>query len=337
MGPRVSAAIERNGGLISRREAKEAGLTAQQIDRLVRTREWTAVRRAVYAPTEIVAAATTLSARQRLIDRAACMRITRPFVRSHTTAALEMGMPVLLPQPAMTHVTRPNVGTHNEYGVKHHLAPYDKSELVRANGFLVLDAARTAIDIAREYGHPYGMVAVDSARLHGVTIADLETALARMKFWPDRRAAVDAIELSAPGAESVGESLARDLLYELGRTDVQTQFGITDGSVEAWADLRVGRHLVEFDGRVKYQPVAAGGLAAVEPGEVVWEEKRREDFFRGFHLGMSRLSWDDVWGPGRRLALARLDREIAATDRLWGRSIADLAPFILQRSRRRAS
>lgn len=336
MRPTVLAAMRRGKGLITRRDAVLAGMTGREIDRLVRTGEWTALHRGVYADVEVAAGAKTPGSRQRLFDRAACLGIRVPFVRSHTTAALELGMSVLLPPVPLTHVTRPCVGTHSEYGVKHHLAPYDAAQVIEANGFPVLGRARTAIDIARHDGYPYGLIAVDNARWHGVTLDELDRALAPMKFWPDRRNAVEAIEMSDAGAENPAESLTRTLLYEIGRTDVETQFGITDGVREAWADLRVGRHLIEFDGLVKYRSPGAGGAATVSPEEVVREEKRREDFLRSFRLGMSRVEWGDAWGPGREFAKLRLAREIAATDRLWGRSIDDLDRFIIKGRRRAA-
>lgn len=332
----VLLALRRGQGLIARQDAVAAGMTGREIDRLVRTGEWIALHRGVYADSEVAAKAKTPASRQRLLDRAACMGITVPFVRSHTTAALELGMSVLLPSKPLTHVTRPCVGTHSAYGVKHHLAPYDAAQVVEANGFAVLDRARAAIDIARHDGYPYGLIAVDNARWNGVTLDELDRALAPMIFWPDRRNAVDAIEMSDSGAENPAESLTRTLLYEIGRTDVETQFGITDGRREAWADLRVGRHLIEFDGLVKYRSAGDGGVATAPPELVVWDEKRREDFLRSFRLGMSRVDWGDVWGAGREAAKVRLDREIASTDRLWGRSIGDLDRFIIKGRQRAA-
>jgi hypothetical protein len=290
MRPTVLAVMSRGQGLITRRDAILAGMTGREVDRLVRTGDWMAVHRGVYADAEVAAGAKTPGSRQRLLDRAACLRITVPFVRSHTTAALELGLSVLLPPEPLTHVTRPCVGTHSDYRVKHHLAPYEAAQVIEANGFPVLDRARTAIDIARHDGYPYGLIAVDNARWHGVTLDELDRALAPMRFWPDRRNAVEAIEMSDAGAENPAETLTRTLLYEIGRTDVETQFGVTDGVREAWADLRVGRHLIEFDGLVKYRPVGDGGVATVSPEQVVREEKRREDFLRSFRLGCH--AWD---------------------------------------------
>lgn len=325
-----------NHGLVSRRQAVGAGMTGPEIDRLVRTGRWTIVRRGVYAESEFAAALTTPTAKQRLKDRAACLAISVPFVRSHQTAALELSLPVLLPSRPMTHVTRPCVGTHNRWGVKHHLAPYRDEEVSEVNGFRVLGAARTAIDVARELGSPYGEATIDGARHRGVTITELENVIDRMAHWPDRRRAITCLEQSDGGAESVGETLARRLVEGLGLGEVHTQFGLADGRREAWADLRVGRHLFEFDGRLKYLGRAAGGLSPRTADEVVWEEKRREDWLRGFRLGVTRLTWEDVWGPGTAAAAIRARRDYEATTRLWGTSIADLDRYII-RGRRPAA
>ncbi|MFT4085056.1 MAG: type IV toxin-antitoxin system AbiEi family antitoxin domain-containing protein [Nocardioides sp.] len=330
MRGRVRAIMATNQGLITREQAVDAGMSGSEIDRLVRKGTWVAVRRGVYAEAGLLASVTTPGAKQLIRDRAACLRIRVPFVRSHTTAALELGIAILLPPKPMTHVTRPCVGTHNTFGIKHHLAPYSKDDVVEAGRFEVLGMARTAVDIAREYGEPYGLVAVDRVRAIGVGKDELQAVIEGMRFWPDRRAAIDAVELSVADSESVGETLGRVLLTEMGYT-VHTQFGLSDGRRTAWADMRVGRHLIEFDGRVKYRSSEFGGLAPVSAEQVVYDEKVREDFLRGFHLGMSRVGWADVWGPGREAAKTRLRREIEATNRRYGVSIADLAPYIITR------
>ena len=40
--------------------------------------------------------------------------------------------------------------------------------------------------------------------------------------------------------------------------------------------MRIGCHVFEFDGRVKYRRTEDGGVADRPPDEVVWEEKKRE-------------------------------------------------------------
>lgn len=338
MNAQVIGHMATQNGLITRRQAIGAGLNEREIDRLVRVGTWAIVRRGVYADAALVATATTPAERQRLRDRAACLRISVPFVRSHETAALELGIGVLLPPPSarITHVTRPCVGSHLRYGVKHHLAPYRKSDVVEANGFQVLGPARTAIDIAREHGSPYGEVAIDRVRWAGVSVLELENVLDTMLCWPDHRRAATCLQHSSAGAEQVPETLMRLLLEEAGLGPVETQFGMRDERREAWADARVGRHLFEFDGKVKYQRPELWPVG-MRPEDVVFEEKNREDWFRSYRLGMSRLIWQDVWGPGREPAKVRVRREVGQTDALFGTSIADLAPYIIKRDRRRAA
>jgi len=337
MNAKVLGHMASQNGLVTRRQALAAGMSEREIDRLVALKSWIVVRRGVYAEASVVDAATTVGAEQRLRDRAACLRISVPFVRSHETAALELGLGVLLPPPTarLTHVTRPCVGSHLRYGVKHHLAPYRKDDVVEANGFGVLSPARTAIDIAREHGSPYGEVAIDAVRWHGTSVLDLENILDMMLTWPDHRRALNCLQNSSDGAERVPETLMRLLLEEIGLGPVDTQFGMRDDRREAWADARVGRHLFEFDGKLKYlRPDLRRPL--MRPEDVVFEEKNREDWFRGYRLGMSRLIWSDVWGPGREPAKERLKREAEQTTALFGTSIDDLAPYII-RDRRRAA
>jgi len=337
MNAKVLGHMTAQHGLVTRRQAVAAGMSEREVDRLVALKSWIVVRRGVYADAAVEAAATTVGDKQRLRDRAACLRISVPFVRSHETSALELGLGVLLPprEKRLTHVTRPCVGSHLRYGVKHHLAPYRKEEVVEANGFAVLGQARTAIDISREHGSPYGEVAIDAARWNGTSVLELENVLDPMLTWPDHRRALTCLQSSSDGAERVPETLMRLLLEEIGLGPIETQFGMCDDRREAWADARVGRHLFEFDGRMKYQR-ADLRRPLMRPEDVVFEEKNREDWFRGYRLGMSRVIWSDVWGPGREPAKERLKREAEQTATLFGTSIDDLAPFII-RGRRRAA
>ncbi|TQL70634.1 putative AbiEi antitoxin of type IV toxin-antitoxin system [Nocardioides albertanoniae] len=323
-----------NHGLITRRQALAAGLDLETIHTHVKSGAWTAVRRGVYAETAYVQSITLPTDRQRLRDRAACAAITVPFLRSHDTAALELDMPILLPKKPQTHVTRaPVVGSHNKWGVKHHLAPYLDVQVAQANGFDVLGLARTAVDIAREHGRPYGVVAVDSARRMGVPLSELQEVLDHMEHWPYRRQAQEAIDLSYAGSESIGETLTRDVLEELGLSDIETQFEISDGIRTARFDLRVGRHIFEFDGRSKYVATADGGLALRSVDEVLAEEKDRQDWAHGFHLGMSRVRWHDLFGRERTFLKPRLNREYLATCRAFGTDISDLERFRVRRPR----
>lgn len=325
-------------GLVRRDQALAAGMTEVEIDRAVRTGHWVSVRRGVYALQSTVADAVERGAKQRLLDDAACLRIGRDHVRSHESAGLVLGMGLLLPSPCLTHVTRSTVhGSRHEFGVKHHVAPYAPGDVVEVDGVRCLGIARTAADIARVHGHPYGVVAFDSALRMGVSLAQLEAVLETMPCWPRIRTARAELELADAGAESVHETMARMLVIELGRGRPETQFGLTDGSREVWCDLRLDRHVFEPDGAIKYRPPTAGGVATKPPEEVLWDEKRRQDFITGFKLGTSRIVWSDYWGTARMRARARLDREYRDTCRRFGTDISDLAPYRIVGARRRAA
>jgi hypothetical protein len=256
----------------------------------------------------------------------------RSHVISHTSGALVHRLPFLDPRDGLVHITKygaPRARTR--HGVRHHQSRYRKEEVEWLDGLPVLSLARTAVDIAREHGYVAGVCAIDAARQRGVAKAELWRAREAMWHWPDVTVADRAILFSDPGAESVGESLTRILLDELELGPIQTQFELRDATGWARCDLRIGRQIFEFDGLVKLQPSERGGLAERPPEELVAAEKRRQDWVCGFHLGMSRLTWPELWGAQRALTRQRLRREFAATTARYGTSIDDLAPYVVTR------
>lgn len=334
MNALIRAAMARQSHLVTREQALAAGLGPEVIDRRVRRGDWVAVRRGVYADSALLAELDSPADRQRLIDDAACLRLGIPHVRSHDSAAIVHGMPILLPESRFTHVTRRDVhSTRNTFRVKVHRAPYDDSQLTEASGVRCLDMARTAADVAREHGHPYGVVAFDSALRLGVPLAALEQAVEPMKSWPNVRRTRAELALAEPGTDSVGETLARMLVVALGFGEPEVQFGLTDGRRTAWADLRLGRHLFEFDGKVKYGAQAQPGKTTEQ---VLWEEKQRQDWLTGFKLGISRIVYADYFDR-YEYTLDRLTREYLETCRRFGTAIDDLTPYRVTRPRPRNS
>lgn len=338
MHPEIKGIMARQHGLVTRRQLHALGIDHATVLRAVRRGDLELVRRAVYAEGGSRAAMTRWEERQLARDRAASAMVVPPHVMSHTSAALELGMPILRPPTAATHLTRRGVvGTHSRNGVHHHLAPYREDQVVEVNGRLVLNPARTAADIARYLGHPYGVVAANAALQMGATLDDLWTVADRMVSWPHINQLRAALDLADPGSETVGETLAAQLVIELGHGRPQHQFGLTDGQREAWCDLRLDRHIIEFDGGVKYRPPDRGGVALESADAVLIREKRRQDWISGFKLGMTRLTWSDVIGEGRPAALARLRREYDDTCRIFGTDIADLAPYTISKPRHRSA
>lgn len=328
MNARVVALMSSQHGLVTRPQAVAAGMSTDQIDRLVRVKAWTVVRKGVYAESAFVATLRSVREQRLLADRAASMRIRSPHVISHHSAAYLLDLGVLHERPPSTHVTRPGiVGSHRRHGINHHRAPYSPDLLVERDGLMVLNAARTAGDIGRAAGLLQCKVAGDSALRCGTTQAELDAVAESMAGWPYATVVKDAFASTSPDTDSVGETLALDLVSELGFGVPQVQFGLTADGRTAWCDLRLGRHVFEFDGRVKYQRVDEGGFASDSPDEVLWFEKKRQDWVCGFKLGMSRLVWDDHFGLARERAKTRLTREYVETCRLFGTDVSDLAPY----------
>ena len=196
---------------------------------------------------------------------------------SHDSAAHELELDILAPDEPLVHLTRPGLtNAWTKAGVKHHLARFREDQVVEVNGLRSLDLARTAVDIARERGVRHGLPACDSALRMGVRRESLWEAVAPMHHWGGAPAARTSVELADPGAQTVIESLGRELVYELGIGMPETQFPVLIARGIAWCDIRVGNHVFECDGRVKYIPPERGGLAARDVEDIVWDEKQRQ-------------------------------------------------------------
>lgn len=327
----VAGLFSSGRGLVTRAQALGAGLPPRAVDRLVRVGEWVAVRRGVYALREHWEALDEYVGKPRLVGLAVHLTTASPHVLSHDNAAHELGLPILGRRGEPVHVTHEaDTGGRLEHGVKHHTASYDVDDVVVVDGVPVLGMARTALDITREHGYLHGLCACDSALRAGVTRSELKAGFEKMWCWPGSTAIHMALSKADGRSESVAETLGRDLVDELGIGDVDVQFTLTDGFRTVRCDLRVGRHVFEVDGRLKYRDEAAGGVARKPADEVLWEEKLRQDFVTGFKLGMSRIVWADFWQPQRTQALARLLREYRTTVDRFGTSIDDLSPYIVR-------
>ncbi len=324
MDPRVLAAMSANGGLITYAQALDLGVSPGEVRRLKRQGHWVAVRRGVYTSRELWDSLDEWRGRPRLIARAVVLTMRRAWVLSHNSAADELDLATLRPPEPLTHITRPgwtNAWTENQ--VAHHLARFRPDQVVEINGVRVLDAARTAIDIARYHGVLHGIVACDSARRGGVSQAGLVAAYEPMEQWPGVKAAHTSVELSDARAENVNESLGRHLVLEAGIGEPDCQFPVrTDDGIK-WCDIRVGNHMIETDGEVKFIPVAEGGVAEKPAHKVAWDEKKRQRLIGDRGTVVTRVIWEDYWGRRRPEAIRRLQADHEESVRRFGR---DLAP-----------
>lgn len=322
MRPQLLAVAARTGGVFTRRAAVSCGYTERELKTATgHGGPWVVVRRGCYAERALWDRLDD-DARYALRVRAALIVADREAVPSHTSAAVLLGMPMRPWWRDLVHVTRPVVtGSRTENGVKHHRAGFDHTDLTVVAGLTCTGLARSAVDIAREYGYEDGVLAGDVALRLGAQRPDLAHALARMPYWPNVTTARAAVEVADGGAATFGESLLRLMVLELDIGVPETQYVVREGSRWAVADLRVGRHLFEFDGRIKYVGRELGGVADRPAHEVLWDEKQREDWLRraGGGHGISRVVWPEMMGEARRRTLRRLYAEYQDTVARFGR------------------
>ncbi len=308
MEGKLAALAAAQGGVITFDQALACGLSLEEVRRRIRRGEWIVLRRGIYA----VAATAQASERARhAVDVAGALLsyegtdfaaaptdpLVVPVAAGHRSAALLWNLPA--PKPERPPGEVPATGTEegprlisgrtidlvssgrgrrtSRYGVRLRPACLPAGHLARIGVLPVTSRARTAVDLARQLTWRQA-VAVGDAALHaGCTEADLHQAAAFCARWPGGGQAVRMAAFADGRAESPVESLARVVLAELGfpAPDLQVVLFVA-GGLEVRLDLlfRQYRTALEIDGKVKYtDPYGPAG-------NVVWEEKLREDAIR---------------------------------------------------------
>jgi hypothetical protein len=321
MNPQLRAIAGRQGGVFTRAQAVGSGCSERELRTRAGARgDWVVVRRGAYVERSIWELLDD-DGRYRLVVRAVMLNAQAPAVPTHSSAAVFLGIPMRPHWRKLVHVTRPDVtGGRVEAGVSHHRSHLTPEQCVLVDGMVVSSLERTAVDIGREFGFDDGVVAADAALRLGAGRHRLQAEVEGMRSWPRITQSRGAVEVADGGAESIGETLTRLLLREVDMGVPETQVELTDGRRKARVDLRLRRHLIEFDGKVKYVGRARGGVADRPVEQILWEEKQREDWLRGLDggYGISRVVWSDLIGRARSETKRRLAREIAASDRRYG-------------------
>jgi hypothetical protein len=280
--------------LVLRRLALTEGWSDDELARHVRGGDLTRLRRGVYV---VGADALTVEARHRLLVSATMASLRRPAVVSHQSAAILHGLPLWGVRLDRAHVTRrPPASSEVGRSLRIHVARLADHEVVEVDGLPVTDPVRTALDLARSLPLEPAVVLLDAALHRGLVQQPLLAGRAEeMTGTRGSRAAARALDLADARSESVGESRSRVLLHRLGLAPstlqrvIRSESGREIGRADfAWEEERV---VGEFDGRVKY---GRGLRPGQDPGEVVFEEKRREDAIRDEDWGVVRWIWAEL-------------------------------------------
>jgi hypothetical protein len=236
---------------------------------------------------------------------------------SHQSAAVLLGMPLWGVRLDRVHVTRrPPASSQTTGPLRTHVARMRDDEVTAVGELEVTDPARTALDLARSLPFEVAVVVLDAALSNGVTSrVVIEQRLFDIAGTRGSRHAARVLRFADGRSESVGESRSRVVLAELGLTPSALQYPVrsADGALIARADFawEEQRVIGEFDGKVKYGRLLRPGQ---DPGDVVFEEKRREDAIRDEGWGVVRWTWAELLDP-HRIG----DRVRRAQDRAAGR------------------
>ncbi|MCW2794884.1 type IV toxin-antitoxin system AbiEi family antitoxin domain-containing protein [Nocardioides sp.] len=303
-------------GFFLRREALEVGVTDKVLTRGVRDKTWERIRQGAYCHWDIWA---TLSAEERHAVRAhAAYRLIEGEVAlSHVSALVEFGCALWKAPLDLTHVIRRDSGSsRREAGTVHHTGLLLPEDLVERDGRWLTSPARSTVDAATLMTVEAGLVAVDWMLHHGlVTLEELWTTYLRMKQWPNTLRLELTLRLADGRSESVAETRGRHLFWRMGLPTPELAYEIYDecGRLVAICDFAWPEHGVygEFDGKVKYGRLLKEGQTA---GDVVFEEKRREDLIRRLTGGtVVRWTWSELTpSSGPSLHARQLLRSAAA-------------------------
>ncbi|MCU1669400.1 MAG: hypothetical protein JWP40_2327 [Blastococcus sp.] len=285
--------------LLLRSRAVLTGWSDGELARLTRTGALHRVRRGAYVGGDLPAHAAN---RHRLLVRATLAGLRLPAVVSHQSAAVLLGVPLWGVRLDRVHITRrPRAWGDISQVLQCHVARMRDDEIVVVDGIAVTSPVRTALDLARSLPHEAAVVVLDAAVHDGVLAAEpLRRRLPDILGAPGSRSAARAVGFADGRSESVGESRSRVALARLGLAPSALQFEVptADGSFLARTDFAWEEHRLvgEFDGRVKYGRLLRPGQ---DPGDVVFEEKRREDAIRDEGWGVVRWTWSDIARPDR--------------------------------------
>lgn len=300
----------------TRAQAIEAGHEPAAIRRLLRRGEWVQLRRGVYVLARVLAEAEDDAQRQHALDIAALqLALGSDALAAGTSAARLLGLETFqeLPGELVVVTGDPQVRGEHRDGYVIRAADLPRHHRSARFGVPITSAARTVVDLARQWPLRDAVVLADSALRLGLTaIAELDEVLAYCAGWPGIDSAQRAVALADPRAESVLESISRVAMHDEALPMPRSQVVIGGARVDfLWDDVAV---IGEADGLGKY---AADGRQSTR--DIVRAEKRREERLADAGYEIVRWGWEDACRP--RVLAHRLRAAFArGVERQRGRS-----------------
>jgi hypothetical protein len=285
-------------GLFLRREALDFGYRDRDLLAARRAGVIERVRHGAYVQAETWRQRDPVG-RHLLKGQAVCLSHGNRVALSHVSGAAQHGMRLWNVNLDYVHVVRlDGAGGRRQRDVIYHEDTWHPDDLYLKDEMLLLGPEQCALGTGALSSVEGGLCLLDSCLDLGLASEEsLWAEYAGRVSWPHHAKLQITLRLMRPGAESVGESRGRFLFFEHHLPEPVLQYkvyddlgrlvGITDF---AWPEYRL---LGEFDGMIKYGRLLKPGQ---DPGEVVADEKHREDQLReATRFGMVRLIWSDYY------------------------------------------
>lgn len=309
--------------LIRRRQALQLGLTEHEIRQQRRHGLWERIGRGCYLSRSIYDESDDMR-RHRYLIEATLPGMARDAVLSHQSAAVMYGLPLWSTPLDRVHITRDRRnGGRLRTSLAVHCAPIDDGVAV-VEGVVLTSPARTIVDLARTLPFEPALVACEAAvRRFGIDYATLAVELEHAKRRRGAAAARRLIVALDGHSESPGESRSRATILRSNLPLPSGQGVVTaaNGDFLGRVDFYFPHHgvVAEFDGRAKYGRTLRPGM---DPAEVVYAEKLREDRLRDAGFVVVRWTWQELDAEGLPAKILR------ALER--GKRLADPTATVVQ-------
>ncbi|KAA1422227.1 hypothetical protein FE697_013755 [Mumia zhuanghuii] len=328
---RLRRTSHERGGYFTRKDGDDCGYPPSELGRLVDRAILVRLRRGAFAFADDH---RSWSVRQaHLVTARAVQAWLGPdYALSHDSAAVAHGLGTYGRSLDVVHVVRVGGTTsRTRNGIKRHRDTIGASDVVVVEGLRVVRAQLAVAQTLTTSDLEAGAVLASSWLSHLISDArrrgrwewfsqddakeDLRNELAALGGRPGTRAAADAITIADGRCESPGEVRVLVLCWRFGipRPDAQYEIPLEEGRAEVDFLWPTERLVVEFDGHVKYDDTDREAAQ-----RTVWAEKRREKRItdRGYHV--IRVTWEDLAPENAKRTAARLRRELARAQRLYG-------------------
>jgi hypothetical protein len=235
------------------------------------------------------------------IDAAAETLIAPTVFCRHSSAAV-WGVPTILRNQPVHALTSFRGGGRSRAGVRRHLVDAPESDAEEREGLLVTSRVATVLDLAAFVPFAEALVPLDHVLkpdaercLPALSKEELLAALLGRYVPTVERRVLAAIEFADPLSASPGESYSRGLIHGAGFAPPTLQYEVRDAAGRIgftdfyWKEAQAAG---EFDGVDKYmKPEYLNGRT---PGQVVVDEKMREDRIRATGVKVIRWGWTDL-------------------------------------------